>query len=111
MSHVQQLRHSQNVAGIPTFQPGLSLVRSADHPTDANSFARPDRVLSEANTRVGDMGVLWPQRKRNQNVGERTDGARTDWPGKELGIRQPNPTETALSWEEVNHWFATGPHQ
>lgn len=33
-----------------------------------------------------------------------------DWPGKHLGIRQPYPTETQLSWQEVNHWFATGPH-
>lgn len=33
-----------------------------------------------------------------------------DWAGKGLGIRQPYPTETQLSWAEVNHWFATGPH-
>lgn len=26
-----------------------------------------------------------------------------DWPGREYGIRAPDPGETALSWSEVHH--------
>lgn len=76
MSHGRPVHASGGVAGAAVAATGL---------------ARP-RALSHAPV-VGRS--VWPV------AGLERGGAPATWPGRGLGIRGPEPDETALSWAEV----------
>ena len=103
MNELHRLPPSQHRAGLPAALPHLSLVRGAADSAagqDADSRSRLDCPAAPGAGRLDCHGT---QRSRVARAGEGADTARTDWPGRAIGIRAPEASETALSAAEVLH--------
>jgi hypothetical protein len=101
--NVHRLPQSEHRAGLAHALPHLFVVRGAADSAagqDANARSRLD---CQAPQSVGRLAGAWAQRAGLARAGEGADTARTDWPGRASGIREPEQDETPLSAAEVLH--------
>lgn len=102
---MQKLRHSERFSGLPDVQPGMPVLRrKADSVAGSFTHTR-QRVQTAQAGRAGPVAQAGAQRGRDTGAGQ---GAVAHWPGKGHGVRQPNPSETPLSWGEVMHGVNAG---
>ena len=76
-----------------------------------NDTTRASGMASNDGQSARMEGAVMAQRKSTGRTIPRNIGrveTTYDWPGSEFGIRRPYPTETALSWHEVNHFLKFG---
>jgi len=101
MTHVHQLRHSAGSSGLPALQPNLSLVRSSDSATRGGLAVAGKRGQGKTTRKRRNLGRIRTQRAGASAVVQGSASVCADWPGREYGIREPHPQETALTWDEV----------
>jgi hypothetical protein len=97
---MRMLPTSQRKPSLPRALLGLHPLWSATDTKVGPIEYRRDRVSGAQNPSLGGLGAVRTFGAGNTPVGE---GAVSDWPGRDCGIRRPSPQETALSGAEVRH--------
>lgn len=101
-ANVHTMRPSPRFPRLHAALPDVSVVR---RPSDSAAREDADPAVGMHQAQAGNAGRVdgvGPQRSGITSAGKRkSTRARTDWPGREYGIRAPHPSETALSWSEV----------
>jgi len=108
------LPNHQRGSALPTIQPRLSALWGTHHPVPGYPADQRAKLLRAPPCQFGYLGRVWPQRGRDQGIGQSASGSRntghqhpaggdsaTPWPGQSVGIRRPSEGETALSFDEV----------
>ena len=92
----------------PAVQPGLPVLRGANHPAPWHTATPSQRNSHTQASSLGRLGSTRPQRSADPRTGQRTAlrAATAYWPGIHFGVRGPTQDETPLSWEEVQHGLA-----
>lgn len=108
MNDLRKLRDSTDILRLPTVQPGLPVLRRSADKAAWTTADWSDRMHGTQAQRAGDMDAARAPGSGFTQSGKRPDTACADWPGRDVGIRQPHPGETAPSWQEVNHFLRTG---
>ena len=87
----------------PAVQPGLPVLRGANHPAPWHPATRIQRDCHTQASSLGRLGSTWPQRSADPRTGQGAALRAAYWPGIRFGVRGPTQDETPLSWEEVQH--------
>jgi hypothetical protein len=97
---MQLMQHCSELLGPSSVLPELHLLRGAHHSADWDVSNQPSGVQKASAHRAGGMGEVGPLGGRNSPHGR---WSIVYWPGKYDGVRGPDPDETPLSDEEVDH--------
>lgn len=106
---MQKLQNRQGLQRPPVFLSIVPGVRGAADPVAGAAAHRSIGVQQQAQGIAGRVGGMGPQRAANARAGQGAAVHRpADWPGRTHGVREPVPTETPLSWQEVVHGINLG---
>ena len=103
-----RLHQSPNQPAAPAVQPGLPVLRCADHPAPRHAADQHQRDCHTQAHQSGRLGGAWAQRGPDPRTGQGrvVHWPIGYWPGIHFGVRGPTQDETPLSWEEVQHGLA-----
>lgn len=106
---MQKLQNSQGVQCPSAFLSIVPGMRGAIDPVARPTAYHGNGVQQQAQGIAGRVDQVGPQRAANTRAGKGSAVHRpSEWPGRTHGVRQPVPTETPLSWQEVVHGINHG---